>query len=27
VEQEHSIVGGNMLLASVLQLLAPTGTL
>ncbi|MQB07455.1 Zn-dependent hydrolase [Agrobacterium tumefaciens] len=27
VEQEHSIAGGNMLLASVLRLLAPTGTL
>ena len=25
VEQEHSIAGGNMLLASLLQLLAPTG--
>ncbi len=27
VEQEHSIAGGNMLLASLLQLLAPTGAL
>jgi N-carbamoyl-L-amino-acid hydrolase len=27
VEQEHSIAGGNMLLASLLQLLAPTAAL